>query len=243
LVRGFDKPPVVLMGHAMPYYSARVESQGYVKAKDLLAYEYDLHKPIPTALGKMAEKVKASGRLKVRSLSKANLTRDLDIIIDIFNDAWSNNWNFVPMTPLEIKNLGDVLKLLVKEEHVAIATYDNEPAAMIVSLPDLYSMMRDLNGRLLPWGWAKFLWRLKVKTHPTFRVALMGVRQKFRSSTLSAMLAISVIDAIHVFHRSRGTMRSELSWILEDNLPMRRIIEALGAVPYKTYRVYEKLLG
>ena len=243
LVRGFDKPPAIMMGHALPYYGAHVEAAGYSKAKDLIAYEYDLHNAVPRGLSSVAAKAQASGRLKVRPLSKRNLERDLDIIIDIFNDAWSTNWNFVPMTPAEIKNLGSVLKLLVDERHVAIASLNEEPAAMIVSLPDLNGMTGDLDGRLLPFGWAKFLWRLKAKTHPAFRVALMGVRSRYRSSAVGAMLAIAVIDAIHLFHRSRGTLRSELSWILEDNMPMRRIIEALGADPYKTYRIYEKTLA
>ena len=243
LVRGFDKPPAIMMGHALPYYGAHVEAAGYSKAKDLIAYEYDLHNAVPRGLSSVAAKAQASGRLKVRPLSKRNLARDLDIIIDIFNDAWSTNWNFVPMTPAEIKNLGSVLKLLVNEQHVAIASLNEEPAAMIVSLPDLNGMTGDLDGRLLPFGWAKFLWRLKAQTHPAFRVALMGVRSRYRSSAVGAMLAIAVIDAIHLFHRSRGTLRSELSWILEDNMPMRRIIEALGADPYKTYRIYEKTLA
>ena len=243
LVRGFEKPPAIMMGHALPYYGNRVEEAGYRKAKDLIAYEYDLHNAVPRGLSSVAAKAQASGRLKVRQLSKRNLARDLDIIIDIFNDAWSANWNFVPMTPAEIKNLGSILKLLVDEQHVAIASLNDEPAAMIVSLPDLNGMTGDLDGRLLPFGWAKFLWRLKAKTHPAFRVALMGVRSRYRSSAVGAMLAIAVIDAIHLFHRSRGTLRSELSWILEDNMPMRRIIEALGADPYKTYRIYEKAIG
>lgn len=243
LVRGFEHPPAIMMGHALPYYGKHVERLGYVKVKDLVAYEYDLHNPVPRGLSNVAAKATDSGRLKVRCLSKKHLKRDLDIIIDIFNDAWSSNWNFVPMTEAEINNLGSVLKLLVHERHVAIATFDGEPAAMIVSLPDLNGMTADLGGRMLPLGWAKFLWRLKAKTHPSFRVALMGVRSRYRSSTIGAMLAIAVIDAIHLFHRSRGTLHSELSWILEDNRPMRRIIEALGADPYKTYRVYEKNLA
>lgn len=242
LVHGFDAPPAVLMGHARPYYAGRIAAAGYVKAKDLIAYHYDLHKPVPRAMSAMVAKTRNSRKLTVRPLSKRNLDRDLAIIVDIFNDAWSANWSFVPMTNAEIRNLGNVLKLLVNEEHVAIAFYQGEPAAMIVTLPDFNLMCRDLDGRLLPFGWAKLLWRAKVRTHEAFRVPLLGVRKKYRSSSIGTVLALMVIDAVNLFHRSRGTLKCELSWILEDNMSMRRLVEALGAVPYKTYRVYEKTL-
>jgi hypothetical protein len=242
LISGFDSPPAVLMGHARPYYADRLSAAGYAKAKDLIAYHYDLHTPVPRSMVSMLAKIKGSGKLTIRPLSKRNLDRDLAIIVDIFNDAWSANWNFVPMTPAEISNLGHILRFLLHERHVAIAFYENEPAAMIVTLPDFNLMCRDLDGRLLPFGWAKLFWRLKVKSHEAFRVPLLGVRKKFRTSSVGSILALAVIDAVHIFHRSRGTLRCELSWILEDNRPMRRLIEALGAEPYKTYRVYEKYL-
>jgi len=242
LIKGFETPPAVLMGHARPYYAARIAAAGYVKAKDLIAYHYDLHMPAPRAMTAMIAKNKASGKMAVRPLSKRNLDRDLAIIIDIFNDAWSANWNFVPMTSTEIRSLSNILRFLVNEEHVAIAHYEGEPAAMIVTLPDFNLMCRDLDGRLLPFGWAKLLWRLKARTHEAFRVPLLGVRKKYRTSPAGTFLVMAVIDAVNQFHRSRGTLKCELSWILEDNMPMRRFIEALGAEPYKTYRVYEKNL-
>jgi hypothetical protein len=232
-----------MMGHARPYYGERISAEGYAKAKDLIAYDYDMHRPVPRALAAIVAKNRGSGKITVRALSKRRLDRDLAMIVDIFNDAWSANWNFVPMTGAEIQSLGNLLKYLVDEGHVAIAFYEDEPAAMIVTLPDLNRMWRDLGGRLLPFGWAKLIWRLKMKTHEAFRVPLLGVKQKYRSSSLGTILALAVIDAVSRFHRSRGTLNAELSWILEDNMPMRRLIEALGAEPYKTYRVYEKSLA
>jgi len=133
--------------------------------------------------------------------------------------------------------------MLVTERHVAIADFDGAPAAMIVTLPNINEMTHDLQGRLLPFGWAKFLWRLKFMPHHSVRVALMGVRTRYRSSPVGAMLALAVIDAIRTYHCSLGTYRGELSWVLEENVALRRIIEALGGKPYKTYRVYEKSLG
>lgn len=242
LIKGFDTPPSMMMGHALPYYAGHLESQGYVKAKDVVAYDYEEVRPLPEMLRAVIEKVKARGNLVVRPLSKKNLDRDLAIIIDIFNDAWSQNWGFVPMTREEITALGKNLKMLVSEEYISIASYDGEPAAMCVTLPNLNDWIKDLNGRLLPLGWAKLGWRLMMTAPRSVRLPLMGVRRRYHRSVLGSALTLAVIDSVRAYHLSRGTLRAELSWVLEDNLPMRRIIESNGGIAYKTYRIYEKTL-
>jgi hypothetical protein len=113
---------------------------------------------------------------------------------------------------------------------------------MAVTLPNLNDWIRDLNGKLLPFGWAKLAWRLMMAPPQSVRMPLMGVRRKFHATPMGSALALAVIDAVRSYHLGRGTKRAELSWILEDNMPMRRMIEALGGVPYKTYRIYEKRL-
>jgi GNAT superfamily N-acetyltransferase len=243
LVSGFDTPPAMMMGHALPYYARHLEAQGYGKIKDVFAFDYDGLKPLPRAMQAMVDKIKASGELTIRPLSKKNLDRDLAIIIDIFNDAWSHNWGFVPMTREEITALGKNLKMLVGEQYISIASYKGEPAAMAVSLPNLNDWISDLNGKLLPLGWAKLIWRMMAKPPRSVRMPLMGVRRDYHGTAIGSALALAVIDAVRSYHLGRGTMRAELSWILEDNAPMRRMIEALGGVPYKTYRIYEKSLA
>jgi GNAT superfamily N-acetyltransferase len=146
------------------------------------------------------------------------------------------------MTGAEIRSLGENLKLLVKEDYVAIASWQGEPAAMAVSLPDLNLAIRDLKGRLLPFGWTKLLWRVFARPPEAVRIPLMGVRKAYQGTPIGAALALVVIDRIRTAHLRRGTRRAELSWILEDNFAMRRMIEALGAERYKTYRVYERTL-
>jgi hypothetical protein len=205
LVSGFETPPSMMMGHALPYYARHLEDLGYAKAKDVFAYDYEGLKPLPRAMQAMVDKVKAAGDFSIRPLSKKHLERDLHIIIDIFNDAWSGNWGFVPMTQEEIVALGKNLKLLVGEHYIAIASYAGEPPRSV-------------------------------------RMPLMGVRRKFHGTPAGSALALAVIDAVRSYHLGRGTKRAELSWILEDNMPMRRMIEALGGIPYKTYRIYEKRL-
>ncbi|MGE0008378.1 MAG: dATP pyrophosphohydrolase [Parvibaculaceae bacterium] len=242
LVSGFDTPPSMMMGHALPYYAGHLESRGYRKAKDVLAYDYDGSKPLPRAMQSMVDKVKAAGELTLRPLSKKHLDRDINIIIDIFNDAWSENWDFVPMTHEEIAALGKNLKMLVSDEYIAIASCRGEPAAMAVTLPNLNDWIRDLDGRLLPFGWAKLAWRLLARPPRSVRMPLMGVRRKFHGTPVGSALALAVIDAVRSYHLGRGTKHAELSWILEDNMPMRRMIQALGGIEYKTYRIYEKRL-
>jgi hypothetical protein len=243
LIEGFDRPPRMMMGHAKPYYSQQLETLGYGKVKDVIAYDYDAHHPLPRAVQAMVDKATGSGTMQIRPFNKKNLASELNIVIDIFNDAWSDNWGFVPMTREEITALGNNLKMLVKGDYIAIATYKGEPAAMAISLPDINQWIADLNGRLLPLGWAKVVYRLLAKPPAAVRIPLMGVRKKFHGTPLGSALAIGVIGAIRNYHLSRGTHLAELSWILEDNISMRRMIEALGAVPYKTYRIYEKELG
>jgi hypothetical protein len=162
---------------------------------------------------------------------------------DVFNDAWANNWGFVPFTQREFRAIGRELLLIVDDDFITIAEVDDEPAAFIVMLPNLNEAIRDLNGRLFPFGWLKLLWRLKVRYPCTGRVPLMGVRQKYQHIRLGPGLAFAVIDAARRASLRRGMTRVELSWILESNKGMCNIIEAIGGSVNKRYRVYEKLLG
>ena len=238
LVDGFDTPPCLMMGHALTYYGPRIEENGYQKAKDLIAYLIDAnfrHSDAMQAIVKRAEK-----RVKIRSLRKSNFDEDLKIIEDIFNDAWSENWGFIPFTEAEFKQLGKDFKMIVDFELVKIAEVDGTPAAFMVVLPNINEAIHDLNGRLFPFGWLKLLWRVKVRFPETARIPLMGVRKQFQDSLLGAALAFMVIQDGQPHGLKRGIKKVELSWILEDNKGMRDIIESIGGTAYKTYRIYSK---
>ena len=242
LVDGFESPPSLMMGHARPYYAARLEDLGYRKIKDLICYHYDARRDLPPAAAHLLRKTLRAENLTIRPLDMANYERDLGVIRDIFNDAWSENWGFLPMSDADLRHLAKELKPIVRPQSIAIAELDGAPVAMAIGLPNVNEAIADLNGRLLPFGWAKLLWRLKVKTTRTARVPLMGVRKAYHGSMLGAALALSVIDAIRQAQKALGVESGELSWILEDNLPMRRMIEELGGEPYKTYRVFAREL-
>jgi len=240
LIEGYDDPPMVMMGHARPYYPPQVEAHGYKKAQDMLAYRIGIHFPLPSGVARFLNKAK--GSVRIRPLRRKHLQEELAIIREIYEEAWAENWGFLPFTDAEFAELGQHMKLLVEDDFVQIAEIDGIPSAMLVLLPNLHEVIHDLDGRLWPWGWLKILWRLKISYPKTGRVALMGVRQRFQSSPMGAVMAYGMIQAVRQAGLRKHIEQVELSWILEDNIRMRHILESLGAEPYKTYRLYEKSL-
>jgi hypothetical protein len=240
LVDGFDSPPMIMMGHARPYYAQCVERNAYEKVQDLLAYRIGIHFAFPPGVSLFLKKAKTS--MRIRPLRRKHLTEDLVIIKDIYEEAWSDNWGFLPFTDAEFSEIGQQLKLLVEDDFVQIAEIDGEPTAMLVAFPNIHEVIQDLNGRLFPWGWLKILWRLKASYPQSGRVALMGVRKRFQSSPMGAAMAYGLIEAVREAGLRKNIQQVEMSWILEDNKRMRHILESLGAEPYKTYRIYEKHL-
>jgi len=238
LVDGFNTPAFFMMGHARPYYAVRIEENGYQKEKDVFAYLLDSHFTEPRAMQAIVKRTRK--RVTIRSFRKSNFDEDLKIIEDIFNDAWSQNWGFIPFTEAEFKQLGKDFKLLLDFEMVKIAEVDGRPAAFIVVMPNINEAIRDLNGRLFPFGWLKLLWRLKVRYPQTVRLPLMGVRQQYHDSLLAAALVFMMIQALKAPAYKHGIKESELSWILEDNQGMNDILESLGGKNYKRYRIYSK---
>jgi hypothetical protein len=243
LIEGFGTPPSMMMGHALPYYAQHLEQQGFAKAKDVIAYDFEDTGDIPRTLKLAYDRALANPDITVRALDKKKLMRELEIIVAIANDAWSDNWGFVPWTQEEMTALGNNLKMLVSGDYIAIAEYKGEPAAMAVSLPNINDWIQGLNGRLLPFGWAKLGWNLMARPPRSIRMPLMGVKKAFHGSSLGGILGMAAIARVRSFHVSRGTMKGELSWILEDNTRMRRMIETFGGRPYKTYRIYERATG
>jgi GNAT superfamily N-acetyltransferase len=240
LVEGFDTPPVFMMSHALPYYSKHIELCGYQKAVDTFAY---MIAPDFEAPQIMLRLVAASAhRVHVRPINLKRFDEEISLLRDIFNDAWAENWGFVPFTEAEFHELGKNLRFLVDADLIQIAEVDGEAAAFVVAMPNINEAIQGLQGELLPFGWLKMLWRLKVRYPNTARVPLLGVKRKFQRTRLGPSLAFQVIDAVRVRLVSLGTKQIELSWILEDNAGMRNIIESIGGRAYKRYRVYERKL-
>jgi hypothetical protein len=241
LVEGFDTPPSLLMNHDQPWMGPGVEHQGYAKAKDLVAYRMDCSQGLGTRLQKLAER--SSDEITLRSINMRRYREEIALITDIFNDAWAGNWGFTPLTEAETEAMADEMKPIIEPDLVKIAELRGEPVAFIVLLPNVNEAIADLGGRLLPFGWLKLLWRLKVKGVRSGRVPLMGTRQAYSGTLLGKSLPLKLIYALQPRSLQYGLEELELSWLLEDNRSVRRVVEMVGGRLVKTYRIYEKRLG
>ncbi|MCB8882458.1 dATP pyrophosphohydrolase [Acidisoma cellulosilytica] len=241
LIDGFDTPPMLMMPHDASYVAAHIDAAGYGKIRDLYAYLCDTTAALPPRSAAMVARGLPSN-VTLRPMQFKTLKQDIASLVSIFNDAWATHWGFVPITEPEVDHMAKAMRPLLHEKLIWFADVDGEPAAFGLCLPDLNAAIRDLSGSLLPLGWAKLLWRLKVSGVPTARVPLMGVRKRYGEGMLGRLLALHVVESLRREALAKGIKAVEMSWILEDNLPMRHLAEAVGGRQYKTYRVYEKTL-
>lgn len=242
LVQGFETPPMLLMGHDLPYVGPRIEALGYAKAKDVYAYFNNMMVPLPETLAGVLKRPLPK-KFRLRHLSFKQYRKDIEDLTSIFNEAWCDNWHFSPLTPADTDHLAKAMRPILDEKLVWFVDVDGEPVAFGVTLPNINEALRGLDGKLLPFGWAKLLWRLKVTGVKSCRVPLMGVRRQYATGFSNALLPFLIINAMREQALLKGFETVELSWILEDNLPMRRICEQMGAHAYKTYRLYGKALA
>lgn len=243
LIEGFKEAPMVMMGHHRPEYRGWIEAAGYEKAKDLYTFELDIRIDMIPVIDRLIRSGEANQRIRIRDVDKSRFDQEAAIILDILNDAWSDNWGFVPLTDAEIAYAGKKLKPLIVEDLVKIAEVDGKPAAFMITIPDLNEMIADLDGSLFPFGWAKLLWRLhKVKTRRV-RVPLMGVRKSLQRGRMASQLAFMLIEFTRrVCIGKYGIHVGEFGWVLEDNQGMMSIAELPGAGINHRYRIYQKAL-
>ncbi len=242
LISGFETPPMLLMNHDLPHVGPRLEQQGYRKEKDLFAYLYDSANLLPTDIRRMIERPLPDG-LVIRPLDMKRYKEEVATVSALFNDAWAENWGFVPLSEAETDQMAKQMRLLLNEKLFWFAEFEGEPVGFIVALPNVNEALRDLGGRLLPFGWARLLWRLKVRGLRSARVPLMGIRRSFSGGLLGSLMPFLLIEAVRREGYKLGLRSIELSWILEDNAAMCRINEAIGGARYKTYRIYGKALA
>jgi hypothetical protein len=241
LVDGFDTPPMILMPHHRPYQGGLIEKAGLAKLKDLYAWRYTVGE-VPRRARKAHDEVSALPEVSTRHADLKNIDRDVRIVMDVYNDAWSDNWGFVPLTENELAKMAQDLKLLLVPDLTYITTVDGEPAAVALCLPNINELIGDLHGKLLPFGVAKLLYRLKVKKPTTARLAILGIRKKYRHVRKYAGLSIYLYAKMNEGGVRQGIKWGELSWTLEDNAPVNAGIKFMGGKVYKRYRLYEKKL-
>lgn len=241
LVNGFEWPPMVMMAHSTRYQGRLAEGAGLVPIKDLLAWRYVVT-DLPPRATRAWEQVRGYPEVRIRSLSRKRIDEELALVLDIQDDAWSDNWGHVSLTPAEVKKAANDLKLVIDDDLTVLAEIEGEAAGMCIAVPNLNEVIRDLDGRVLPLGWAKLLWRLKVSRPRTARLFLLGIKKKFRNVKRYGGLALAMIAEIATRGRKKGIEWGELSWTLEDNAPVNLAIKSMRGEHYKTYRIYEKPL-
>jgi hypothetical protein len=241
LVGGFSSPPSVMMGHHLPYYERLVETAGYAGVKDLHSWELPIDRPFPDLVTRIVAAGEKNRRIRIREVDPKRFDAEAALILGILNEAWSDNWGFVPLTDAEVAYVGTKLKPIIFPDLVRIAEYDGEPVAFMMTLPDINELTRDLDGRLFPFGWAKLLWRLRRPRVRRMRVPLMGVRKALQGTRTASLLAFMMIEYIRRVAVARhGATVGEIGWILDDNGPMIAIARAIDSHISRTYRIYER---
>jgi len=243
LIHGFDHPPMVMMGHNASRYEAWIEAAGYKGIKDLLTYDLPVDVPFPPLVQRIVESGERNPRIRIRQIDKKKFDEEASLILSILNEAWSENWGFIPLTDAEIAFAGKKLKPIVLEDMIFVAEYDGEPVAFMMTLPDVNEFIADLKGELFPFGFVKLLWRLKKMRPKGGRVPLMGVVKKLHASRLASQLAFMMIERTRrAGNQHYGISRAEVGWILDDNKPMISIADAIHSKINRRYRIYEKPL-
>lgn len=232
LVDGYDSSPVIMMPYNFPYYQKLLEGCGLTKAKDLFAYILDVPERLPEKTYRVARIIEKHN-IKVRPMNLSSFDKEMAIFKAIYNSAWEKNWGFVPMTDEEIDYMAKKLKPSMVPELALIAERDGEAVGFMMFLPDFNYVLKKLNGRLSPLGILKAIYySRKIKN---LRLLLLGVKEGYRRQGIDAFLLIEGLKTI----KKNGYRKVEFSWILEDNYPVQRIIEAVEGRLYKRYRIYE----
>ncbi|MFM5955083.1 MAG: N-acetyltransferase [Novosphingobium sp.] len=243
LTKGFDHPPTVMMGHQSERYQHYIEALAYTPAKLLRTYELDITQGFPPLIQRIVQSGNKNPKINVRKVDKSKFDAEAAIILAILNDAWSDNWGFVPFTDKEIAYAGKKFKPIVREDLIMIAEYEGEPVAFMMTLPNLNEVLQPMGGSLWPFNWAKLLWWLRKPRSKTMRVPLMGVLKKHQASRLASQLAFMMIEGIRQNAIANyGATRGEIGWVLDDNQGMNAIADAIESTVNKEYTIYEKQL-
>ena len=243
LVSGFEHVPMLMMGHNWPEYQGWIEASGYIEAKRLLTYDLNIVEGFSPLVQRIVQSGRRNDRIALRGVDKSRFDEEAALILGILNDAWGNNWGFVPITDAEIAYIGKKLRPLVCEDLIMIAEYDGDPVAFLMTLPDINEAIAPLKGSLFPFGWAKLLWWLRTCRSRSVRVPLMGVKRELQGSRLAAQIALMLTETIRpIAAKKYGAVRGELGWVLDDNQGMLAIADAIGSKINREYVIYEKAL-
>lgn len=243
LVKGHDHPPTILMGHHSPRYQPWIEARGYDVAKQLLTYGVDVDKGFPPLINRIVASGEKNPRIRIRQADRSRFAEEAALVFSILNDAWSQNWGFVPITDREIQYVSKKMKPLIREDLLLIAEVEGEPVAFMLTFPDMNRVIKPFGGKLFPFNFLKLLRWIRNPRTDNMRVPLMGVVKKLQSSRLASQLAFMMIEYIRRTAVSElGAKTAEIGWILDDNQGMIAIADAIESKPTRQYNIYGKPL-
>ena len=244
LVRGQDHKPMIMMGHHPAHYAGWIEAAGFTRAKTLYTYDLDISREFSPLIQRIVQSGQKNARINVRRVDKSRWDEEVAIVLAILNDAWSDNWGFVPFTPAEVAYAGKKLRPIIKEELNMIAEVDGKPVAFMLTFPDVNDALGKIRGKLFPFGWFHMLRWLRHPKGAGMRVPLMGVLKELHNSRMASQLAFMMIETIRVQANGKfGSTRGELGWVLEDNQGMVAIADTIQSKVNREYAIYEKALG
>lgn len=244
LIKGQDHAPMIMMGHHPAHYAGWIEMAGYTRAKTLYTYDLDITREAPPLIRRIVESGHRNTRINVRRVEKSRWDEEVATVLAILNDAWSDNWGFVPFTPDEVAYAGKKLRPIIHEELNMIAELDGRPVAFMLTFPDVNHALAKIGGRLFPFGWIHMLRWLKRPRGAGMRVPLMGVLKELHNSRMASQLAFMMIEAIRAqANTTFQSKRGEIGWILEDNQGMVAIAETIQGKINREYAIFEKRIG
>lgn len=240
LVAGFESPPAMLMPHGAPYVSSLVEENGYSKVIDLFAYRTKPDR-LPARIAQLAERAARFGEVRLRQFDMRRYRAEIDLLVEIYNDAWSDSWGFVPFSTAEIDSLAHELKPFFRNEYGRFLMIEGKEVGFAVGLPDLNGIIARFQGRLFPFNWVRLIWTLKRETWRTGRIPFLGVRRAWRTTPRgSALVVLLVKDLVEQASTRYDMDWAEYSWVRETDSRMVSLGEAIAGPPVKTYRIYAK---
>jgi GNAT superfamily N-acetyltransferase len=243
LIEGFERPPMILEPWHPPYYQRLIEAEGFAKAMDVLMWELRMGQlkegeRVDPSIHEAAEKALSDEGITIRNMRKRDMAGEVRRFMDVYNEAWGDNWGFVPITDAEVEFQAKNLKQVLDEEWTFMAEKDGEVVGAALTLPDINRVLAGMNGRLLPFGWAKFL--LGRRKIDRLRVFALGVKHDYRHTGVAAGL---YLEHIKLAAKPDKIHWGEMGWILETNKPMNRAMEGMGGKVVKKYRLYERSLA
>ena len=243
LIAGHDMPPTIMLGHDRAAYQDWIEAAGYRPVKQLWNYGVAITDGFPPIVQRIVAAGEKSPRITIRQVDKRRFDAEARLILGILNDAWSDNWGFVPLTDAEIAHVGKKLRPIVFEDLIRVAEVDGEAVAFMIVLPDMNELLIGMDGRLLPFNWLRLLRWLRRPRVTTMRVPLMGVVKRLQNSRMASQLAFMMIEFIRRDAIDRyGASRGDIGWVLDDNHGMIAVADAIGARINRVYQLYGKPL-